>query len=353
MIVRDEARGIRETLASIKPYIGHWTVLDTGSTDGTQEMIRQELESIPGQLHEEPFVDFSTTRNRVLALHGEQTQFVIMLSGDDIVVNGGGLLNLRHEGDVSAFSVQRKTGSTSYLQVVIMATGQGWRYVGRTHEALVNPSRFATDAPLNVSIIRKNPENKYARWLADLVLLQRDIDDNPENPRPRFYLAQTYECLGRFEEALAAYETRIKMSGWIEEVYEALFRRARVMGLLGYVWPEVQQAYLDAHALDPRRAEPLFAIAEHWYFAKENALCYLFASRAAALPIPKTRLFVDVDVYTWKAADLVATCAFYLEPELFYQGKRAAHQAWFANPDDQRLEGNLERYRQCDTLKRP
>jgi hypothetical protein len=38
MIVKNEAHGIRETLESFKPFIDRWTILDTGSTDGTQRI---------------------------------------------------------------------------------------------------------------------------------------------------------------------------------------------------------------------------------------------------------------------------------------------------------------------------
>jgi len=68
MIVKNEARGMKETIASFRNHIDHWTILDTGSTDGTQEIIRKELKGVPGNLFEESFVDFSSTKNRALEL---------------------------------------------------------------------------------------------------------------------------------------------------------------------------------------------------------------------------------------------------------------------------------------------
>ena len=41
MIVRDEAQVIRRCLDSVRPFIAHWAVVDTGSVDGTQEIIRE------------------------------------------------------------------------------------------------------------------------------------------------------------------------------------------------------------------------------------------------------------------------------------------------------------------------
>jgi len=91
MIVKDEARTLERTLASIKPHIDRWVILDTGSTDGTQDVIRKAMEGVPGELHEEPFVDFATTRNRALDLAGSETEFVMWLDADDELVGGRAL----------------------------------------------------------------------------------------------------------------------------------------------------------------------------------------------------------------------------------------------------------------------
>ena len=40
MIVKDESRVIRRCLESVKPLIDYWVIVDTGSTDGTQEIIK-------------------------------------------------------------------------------------------------------------------------------------------------------------------------------------------------------------------------------------------------------------------------------------------------------------------------
>ena len=36
MIVKDEAATIQTTLASVRDHTDDWTIVDTGSTDGTQ-----------------------------------------------------------------------------------------------------------------------------------------------------------------------------------------------------------------------------------------------------------------------------------------------------------------------------
>ena len=48
MIVKNEAQSINVTLASARPHIDFWTMMDTGSTDGTQRVIQDSLRDVPG-----------------------------------------------------------------------------------------------------------------------------------------------------------------------------------------------------------------------------------------------------------------------------------------------------------------
>lgn len=59
----------------------------------------------------------------------------------------------------------------------------------------------------------------------DLPLLTKKRAKNPNDTRVAFYLAQTYDLIGDLENALKAYQERIDMGGWLQEVFEAHLRK--------------------------------------------------------------------------------------------------------------------------------
>src|SRR3990167_6567765 len=69
MIVKNEAHVIERCLESVLPLIDSWVILDTGSTDGTQDVIRNFFaqRGIPGELFESPWVNFAHNRNQGLS----------------------------------------------------------------------------------------------------------------------------------------------------------------------------------------------------------------------------------------------------------------------------------------------
>ncbi|EHP44847.1 family 2 glycosyl transferase, partial [Cupriavidus basilensis OR16] len=90
MIVKNEAPVIARCLASVKPWIDRWVIVDTGSTDGTQALVREVMGKLPGTLHERPWIDFAHNRNEALALaracsegHARADDYVLFIDADE------------------------------------------------------------------------------------------------------------------------------------------------------------------------------------------------------------------------------------------------------------------------------
>ena len=204
MIVKDEARGICKTLQSVLPAIDRFDILDTGSSDGTQKMIRDVMKGLPGGLVEEPFVDFSTSRNRALELAGQETVFTLMLSGDEILHDPLALRafceSYRDHGN-GAYDMRIQFGDSSYASARLARTDANWRYVGVTHEVLIKPGESPPSIEVPEAYIfhdrsARDPEGQRQRWEKDKELLERQFAEQPSDTRTAFYLAQTLECLG-------------------------------------------------------------------------------------------------------------------------------------------------------------
>lgn len=350
MIVKDEASTIEATLLSALPHCRSWLVLDTGSTDGTQEIVRRVADGlgVPGVLVEEPFCDFATTRNRALQLAEEQAPFVLMLSGGETLHDASDLAAfLEAEADAAdgAYYLRVALGATDYDSARITRSASSYRYVGVTHEMLLPGSRGGSlperRAPGKVvhSKVFAPPERQASRWREDLRLLKAEAERNPGDPRTAFYLAQTHECLGEVREAVAEYGRRVALGGWREEAWEARLRRARLLlrhaagGESRHAEDELLAAYEEA----PERAEPLFelGLGEYRRGRPEAALVYL--RTAAAIPYPEqAHLFVDRDVYSWGVSDLIACCAT-KRPEVgahYARAAAAAHAALYGRGTD-------------------
>lgn len=83
MIVRNESHILQRALTSVKGLIDYWVIVDTGSTDGTQELICDVLKDVPGELYERPWHNFGHNRTEALQLARGKSDYILFLDADD------------------------------------------------------------------------------------------------------------------------------------------------------------------------------------------------------------------------------------------------------------------------------
>jgi glycosyltransferase involved in cell wall biosynthesis len=183
------------------------------------------------------------------------------------------------------------------------------------------------------------------RWANEPDLLLAKIECNPDDGRSVFHLAQHYFDRGDFSNARKWYARRLEIGGDDEEIYYAMYQIAESMANLGEPWPDVEDAYLRAWQIRPTRAEPLHAIAVRHRNNHSYKFAYLFAERAAKLPLPHDdRIFVRPDIYAWRATDEQAVCASHIgrDTEAFTLCRRLLARPDLPEPGRQRIAANRD-----------
>jgi glycosyltransferase involved in cell wall biosynthesis len=323
MIVRDEAPVIRRCLESLRWMIHHWVIVDTGSSDGTQEIIRETLADIPGELHERPWVNFGHNRTEALELARGKADYIFVIDADEVVEGqwpgaGGGLPGAgapEPELTADAYLVEIRYGDVVYNRTQLLRADLDWRYVGVLHEYAHCPNARSAELLRGIAI-RSYPEGIRSRdphkYLRDALALEIAVRDEPSDPRYRFYLAQSYHSAGMLPQALQHYGARIQMGGWDEETWYAMYQSGIVNQKLGR-WPEALAAYLEAYQFRPSRVESLFAIGLYYNQSQQFGLAHMFLSLAAAIPYPNDdRLFIERSMYEHRIKLELAVAAHYL-----------------------------------------
>lgn len=310
MIVRDEAHVIERCLASVRPLITRWCIVDTGSTDDTPARIESALADLPGTLHRRRWVDFGHNRSESLVLAAGQGDFLLMMDADETLEIADGF-RFPDDPQVQAWLIRQRIGGGEFEYDLpkLLRADHPWHFEGVVHEHLASEQAFRrATLPGLVQVGHYDSARNRGgqKFVQDIELLERALAEEPDHARHRFYLAQSLRDAGRLPEAVAAYRKRAELGGWDEEVFYSLWQIARLLERTGADAASVGDAYLAAWQFRPPRIEPLVDLARLNRQLGRHHVARLFAERAAAVCRPEDILFVDASAYQWRAADELA-----------------------------------------------
>lgn len=313
MIVRNEADKIVRSLKSVAPYISCAAIFDTGSTDGTPEIMAKffDANEIPHVIKVGVFENFEQARNDGLEIaRRSDLDFDYLLLNDADMCLRVDDRDFRDRLFGPAYGVTQKSGSLSYHNIRLVRRDVTAKYRGVTHEYFDHPQTgvlggiwfedYADGA---------NRKNKFVR---DIALLKKGLKKEPDNGRYWFYLAQSYRDAGETRLAADAYNKRMNMGGWDEEVWNSRVNYGECLLELkdegGFI-----REMLAAYNQRPTRAEPLYQLAKFYRERGQNEAALLILDTALKIPYPSDSLFVNDYVYKSGLRQEFSVCAYYVE----------------------------------------
>jgi hypothetical protein len=315
MIVRDETTIIDRCLQAMDGNVDAWVILDTGSLDDTPAKIAAHFEArgIPGILLHGQFGNFAEARNRALTAARESQldfDYLLFLDADS---------ELRVEDPTwraaltePAYRLRVLNTAMRNDAVSLLRRDQTAEYRGVSAEWLDLRDNVPTELTGLWYLDRADGSGQATRSARDIALLRPALEEDPENTRYVFALAQAYREAGDLMSAIDTYTLRAILGGWDEEVWYCHFQIAQLSERLGLPEPVVVHGYLTAWQLRSTRAEPLVALARYYReHGGRHALAELFAAAATTIPRPDDQFFVDDATYDWRAEDEYAMAAYW------------------------------------------
>lgn len=316
MIVKNESKVIKRCLTSMLPIIDYWVIVDTGSTDGTQQIIKDFMKEkgVPGELHERPWVDFSHNRNQALNLARSKSDYVFFIDADEYLVYDPDFKLPPLDKDY--FYVTISHAGSKYSRIQLINNHLDWKWVGVLHEVIV-PSTSRTYATLEKVFnmyttegARSQDPQKYQK---DAQVFEAALKKEPNNSRYVFYLAQSYRDAGNYSLALQNYEKRAAMGGWDQEVFYSLLEIGRMKEFLDMPSEDVIASYKRAYQYRASRIEPLYYLARHLRLKGDFNSGYLAAKIAQTVPASQDILFVQQWMHDYGVLLELSICAYWIE----------------------------------------
>jgi glycosyltransferase involved in cell wall biosynthesis len=310
-------------------------VADTGSTDGTKELMRElgvqvtDVRIIPWR--------FDDAFNTAMYLVPDDIDVCIRLDTDERLVEGWRdalekawtpeTTRLRYPY-IWSWNPDGTPGRQWYGDRI--HARRGYRWMGATHEGLCSRlpevQTFTDDVKIHHF---PDPKNKSG----DLVLLEESVREWPHDARMKAYLGREYAYQKQWDKCAATYKEFLGMSFDTAE-------RCQALTTLAQAEPDNKLFWLRQAAYEvPTHREPLTALAQHFYETADWKQCYDYAKKALAITKHPMDYTCTPEAWSWQPHDLLSIAAWNLK--LYHESLEHAKKAAEYLPNDERLQNNF------------
>jgi glycosyltransferase involved in cell wall biosynthesis len=325
-IMKNESRIIERCLNSVKNVVDHIVLSDTGSTDNTIELAQNFLRNnnIPGKVYQDVWENFGVNRtksvlngqawleeNKINKEHKENNYFITIDCDMCLTIENGFDKNKLVEKD--AWLMRQINQVITYYNVRLFRASLPYKSISVTHEY------WGCDGPVTQDKLETlciqdigDGGSKSDKYTRDIKLLTKGIEDEPNNVRYYFYLAQSYNDIGDYENSIRLYKKRISMGGWTEEHFIAYLRLGEMMMKLNREAEGICE-WIKGYEAVPQRSESLYRIINHYRNRGKNSSAYLFIKEAMSIDFPKDMLlFIEHGIYNWKIVEEMSIVGYYI-----------------------------------------
>ena len=378
-ICKDESPVIENMLESAKDIVDLIVVNDTGSTDGTQQIIKNfgEKHGIPTYVFERPFDDFENSRNHAMQklrdvvkelnwnadqVHG------FWFDCDETLVIDPKFNKAQFTKDL--YMINTYIGQMKYTRNTFFKVSKPFRWYGPVHEFIVcDEQNITSGLAENIHVDVKMTGNSWQgdiseKYASHSYKLEAYINKNRQDPRWIFYTAQSWHDAASIKDNKEENEERLRRSikyyrervsrtdGYAEEIYYAQYRIGTIMRILEEPWHLTHMELLKAYQIDPMRGESIKVIIDYYLQIGDWNMAYLYSKFAkttfhAKNPYPTRLLFVDEATYVWRFAEAHAAACYYTgrmdEAKQTYQeivNLTKTHPQYFSQDDLSKIQMN-------------
>jgi glycosyltransferase involved in cell wall biosynthesis len=342
-ILRNEAAIISRCLDSIIPHVDYGIVVDTGSTDGTPDIVKKAFADAGKTVEVEHtvFRDFAQARNEALAFAraSDLPWDYLVLSDADMALQVDDPNWKRQLNGGLAYDVRQVAGTLNYWNRRILSRNATGDYKCPTHEFLDVPTAGNLDGIWFQDFA--DGSNRPEKFERDINLLEEMLKTETNEgliQRAHFYLGQSYFDKRDWAKAAEHYKIRAGLGGFAEERWNAQLHYAHCLensgDRPGFVWE-----MLRAYELRPHRAETLYDLARYFRERGENHSSLLF-SEAGMDPQPHAdQLFVNKYAASTGIREDFAICAYYAGGKIRDRGAQVCNE--LALEGSEQARGNM------------
>tara|TARA_R110000782_G_scaffold102791_6_gene190208 strand:+ start:5217 stop:6296 length:1080 start_codon:yes stop_codon:yes gene_type:complete len=324
MIVKNEAKVIERALASVSLIVDYVVIFDTGSTDGTQDIIRDWLDEndIDGVVKSSPWVNFAHNRTEAFNYAKEECDYILTLDADEVIapyVDGEPVLTSKISSvpllTEDQIFITTSFGANRYLRTGFFKDGLNWMWHQPVHEYPHADDQKTSSIAQGICTYvtqegaRSKDTNKYLR---DALVFEQWVLDHPEDGRAWFYMSQSYSDANKLVEALAALEVALKYTTWPQEIYILHLRKARYKRRMGLPFLDVVGDLINAYNQLPNRAEAICDLLKGYKDTDSFQAMILLGERALkTVRMDEGDLFYETGAYLWELKDLMSVAYYY------------------------------------------